>query len=309
MTDPHRARPEIRYRPARIADMPECARLWDVGIGDYLGRLNQSWFGGDLDPLVRLLTHFLRTDPDLFLVATLDDDDVPVGYGSAIRRGAVWFLAMLFVRPDVQGRGVGRAILEQILPLGGPEVRRGTATDAAQPISNALYASYGLVPRIPVLRLVGRPRRLDVLATLPAGVIGTPAAPGHERDGPFASLDREVLGYEHPEDHAWMRAEGRQPFVYRREGHAVGYGYVAPSGRIGPIAATSPNLVAPIGAHLISMVDAPGSYAVWIPGLAGDLIAMLLQTGFQLEGFPTLVCWDRPFADFGRYVPLGLALL
>jgi GNAT superfamily N-acetyltransferase len=290
--------------------MPECARLWDVSIGDYMARLNQPWFGGDLEPLLRLLSHFLGTDPDLFVCATLaDDDDLPVGYGSATRRGSAWFLAMLFVRPDVQGNGVGRSLLEQILPLAADDLSRGTATDAAQPISNALYASFGLVPRIPVLRLVGRPDRRDALVPLPAGVTALAIGPHEDIDAELAVLDRSALGYAHPEDHAWFLAEGRQRFLFRRDGAAVGYGYIAPTGRFGPIAALDPGLVAPIAAHLLSVAAAPGAYASWIPGPAGDLVSMLLQAGFVLEGFPTLVCWDRPFADFARYVPLGLALL
>ena len=309
MTDARRGRPQVRYRPARLADMPECARLWDVSIADYMARLNQPWFGGDLEPLARLLSHFLRTDPDLFMVATLADDQLPVAYGSATRRGSAWFLAMLFVRPDLQRNGVGRSLFEQILPLPASDLSRGTATDAVQPISNALYASYGLVPRIPVLRLVGRPDRREALLPLPEGVRAVAIGPGEAVDAELASLDRSALGYAHPDDHAWFLAEGRQRFIYRRDGAALGYGYIAPTGRFGPIAALEPGLVAPIAAHLLSVVAAPGAYASWIPGPAGSLVSMLLQAGFVLDGFPTLVCWDRPFADFARYVPLGLALL
>jgi hypothetical protein len=36
---------------------------------------------------------------------------------------------------------------------------------------------------------------------------------------------------------------------------------------------------------------------------------VLLEAGLRLEDFPALVCWDRPFADFERYVPITLAVL
>jgi hypothetical protein len=35
----------------------------------------------------------------------------------------------------------------------------------------------------------------------------------------------------------------------------------------------------------------------------------LLRAGLRIEGFPALVCWTRPFADFERYLPASLALL
>jgi hypothetical protein len=29
----------------------------------------------------------------------------------------------------------------------------------------------------------------------------------------------------------------------------------------------------------------------------------------EIEGFPAMFCWTRPFAAFERYLPAGLALL
>ena len=35
----------------------------------------------------------------------------------------------------------------------------------------------------------------------------------------------------------------------------------------------------------------------------------LLRAGFRIDGFPVLLCWDRPFADFARYLPISPGLL
>jgi hypothetical protein len=35
----------------------------------------------------------------------------------------------------------------------------------------------------------------------------------------------------------------------------------------------------------------------------------LLRAGLRLEGFPVLLCWTRPFADFSRYLPISPGLL
>jgi len=46
-----------------------------------------------------------------------------------------------------------------------------------------------------------------------------------------------------------------------------------------------------------------------MPGDAGEAMAALLGAGFRMEGFPCLVCWDRPITDFSRYVPISPGLL
>jgi hypothetical protein len=59
----------------------------------------------------------------------------------------------------------------------------------------------------------------------------------------------------------------------------------------------------------MATVPAAGAYAIWIPGLAGDAIKPLLQAGFRIDGFPLLLCWNRPFGDSSRYVPISPGLL
>ncbi len=307
----------LTYRPARPDDLPACTEIWSAGIGDYVRRLNRPWFTGDPEPLMRLLAHFLRTDPERFWVAAdPTDEGRVVGYGSATLRGDAWFLGMLFVLPEQQSHGVGRALLERVMPgQGEPQGERpamGTATDSVQPIATALYSQYGIVPRLPAFNLAGRPERPDALPPLPPGIHVTESreSTGDDDASGIAAIDVRVLGHLHPADHAFLIAEGRRLFVARSErGETVGYGYVAPSGRFGPVAALDPGLLAPITAHLITAVRAPGAYASWIPGAAAEVFVTLLRAGFRLESFPALLLWDRPVADFTRYVPINLALL
>jgi GNAT superfamily N-acetyltransferase len=310
--------------------------VWQSSLTDYLGRLNQPEFPSDLERLRRLLVHLRSTDPDRFLVATRPvtraDAGLPttvgrervVGFGSANVRGRAWFLAMLFVEPSEQSAGLGRRLLDATLaglpsptasqPVdGGQPWAFGTATDSAQPISNALYASYGVVPRVPVLHLVGRLDRTDALPSLPVGITGVPiegSTPDDRFDDDIAGIDREVLGYEHPEDHAWIAEDRRPGYIFRRaNGTAVGYGYASRVGRVGPIAALDAALLAPITAHLLSAIEPNGAFSVWVPGSAGETVAMLLGAGFRLESFPALLCWSRPYVDVSRYIPNTLALL
>jgi GNAT superfamily N-acetyltransferase len=311
----------ISLRRARADDLAACADVWIAGLDGYgprVGRLPMATPPGSLVPM---LEHLRATDPDWFVVAEragpADDREV-VAFASALRRADVWFLAMLFVRPGEQSRGLGRGLLEAVLPPPGDPARRATCTDAAQPISNALYARYGIVPRMPVLELVGRPDPAR-LAPLPAGVRAVPfeVLAAGEVDGPgarhlaasVAALDVATLGYAHPEDHAMLAATGRLGYLYLGgDGRTVGYGYTSRVGRLGPVAVEDEALLPGVLGHLLGAVEPAGVFSSWIPGAAGPAVTALLDAGLLLEDFPALLCWDRPFGDFSRYVPITLAV-
>jgi len=309
-------------RTARADELPACADVWRAGLDGYGPRVGRPPMIAAPGPLVALLAHLRGTDPDGFRVAIRPDVDGAervVAFASASRRDHVWFLGMLFVHPDEQGRGLGRALLEAVLPAGGDPVALATCTDAAQPISNAVYARYGLVPRLPVLELVGRPDRAGP-AALPEGVRAVPfellAAGPADGPGPrrlaaaVDALDRALLGYAHPQDHAFLGQTGRLGHLYEAgDGRIVGYGYVSPVGRIGPLAVEDSALLPGVLGHLLRAVEPAGVFSAWVPGAAGAAVTSLLDAGLRLEDFPALLCWDRPFADFSRYVPITLALL
>ena len=317
------ARPDgLVLRPARADELPACADVWRAGLDGYGSRVGRPPIISAPGPLAALLAHLRRTDPDRFLVAVRPDADGServVAFASASRRDRVWFLGMLFVHPDEQARGLGRTLLEAVLPADRDSVALATCTDAAQPISNALYARYGLVPRMPVLELVGRPDR-DAPAALPGDVRAVPfellAAGPTDGPGPrrlaaaLGALDRAILGYAHPQDHAFLAETGRRGHLYEAgDGQIVGYGYVSPVGRIGPLAVEDAALLPGVLGHLLRAVEPAGVFAAWVPGAAGAAVTSLLDAGLRIEDFPALLCWDRPFADFSRYLPITLGVL
>jgi GNAT superfamily N-acetyltransferase len=316
-------RPAPDYRPARPDDLPAASRVWAASLADYLGPLGQPTFMPDLEPIQRLFGHLLRTDPERFWVATRRPDERPapgdvgaegeriVGFASATVRGDVWFLGMLFIDPGEQARGVGRSLLELVRD-GAEHLAQGTATDSAQPISNALYARMGIVARLPVLHLTGRPERAGALPPLADGRVAT-SFDGIERSEiarAIATIDLRLLGHEREADHRWLLDDGRMGVLFRDEaGEPAGYGYTTRVGRIAPVAALDPADLAPFVGHLLGVVPPTGSQSLWVPGAAGDVVRRLLEAGFRLEPFPALLCWTRPFAPFDRYLPISLALI
>lgn len=312
----------LTFRPARADELGTCAEIWRVSINDYIRPLGQPEVPSDVAPLLRLYDHLRTTDPDRFVVATTPDDGVSeriVAFAAAAMRERLWFLSMCFVLPEAQGTGVGRALLERVAPPTGLDVVRSTATDSVQPISNALYASIGIVPRVPLLNLVGHPVRPEAFGTLPAAIRPVPfedvaadgEGAGHARlSAAVDELDRALLGVAHPLDHRWLRREGRRGWLYLGpDGSPVAYGYGTEAGRIGPVAARDADLVAPILGHLTATIVPRGAFAMWLPGTAGRAVTAALGAGFRLEEFPILLCWDRPFGDFERYLPISPGLL
>jgi GNAT superfamily N-acetyltransferase len=306
----------LAIRPATPDDLPACERIWRDSLNDYLARLGQPPVPEDNPGLRRLHAHTLATDPGRFRVATREGH--VVAFGSAVQRGPVWFLSMLFVDPAEQARGLGRRLLAEIGPASAADML-ATATDSAQPISNGLYASLGIVPRMPLLNAVGRPSAGWTPPALPPGTrTELLALPDHPPQaaamagklGELGELDREVLGFAHPEDHAFALRERPAAFTYRDpDGRLLGYGYTSSVGRIGPVAVRDAELMGPVLGHLLASVVPRGASAVWLPGAAGGAVGLALAAGLRFEDFPLLVCWSRPFADFERYLPISPGLL
>jgi GNAT superfamily N-acetyltransferase len=331
----------ISYRPPRPEELADCALVWHAAVNDYMTRLGHPLPPPVLDPAVRLAEHLLATDADHFRVAVKTSigggPDVVVGFAIGLQREHVWFLSQLYVMPGEQRRGIGRALLSQVLPsapeagaadlpTAGSDGKRGvlaTCTDSAQPISNALYGKLGIVARMPVFNLVGRPTDQSALPTLPDGIVAVPLEPpemvSHRNPaGPGKAelfetidlIDRQVLGYAHRPDHVFLRVQGRTGFLYRTAaGEPLGYGYSSQVGRFGPVAMLDETLIAPVIGHLLRAIEPRGAASVWVPGANDRAMVAFLRAGLRIEGFPAMFCWTRPFAAFERYLPAGLALL
>ncbi|HET6639416.1 MAG TPA: GNAT family N-acetyltransferase [Gemmatimonadota bacterium] len=314
-----RALDGISFRHATEADLPECSRIHRIGIDDYITRMAFPPLPVENPGLLRLHAHTLASDPARFQVAERSGRGGKpriVAFGSAVERGPMWFLSMLFVDPAEQARGLGRELLHRILPEEPDGRMLGTCTDSAQPVSNGLYASFGIVPRMPFLNLLGRPREGWTPPPLPNGVTATRAEPGP--DGPLReadqaeldALDTRLNGWAHPQDHAYDLRERPWLFRYRDgAGRLVAYGYTSEVGRIGPIAVEDEALLFPMVGHLLTAVVPRGASSVWLGGHASEAIAAGIRAGMRLEGFPILACWSEPFADFTRYVPTSPGLI
>ena len=218
-----------------------------------------------LERFAAVQSHLLAGDGERCFVA--EEEGRVVAFSAAIAREDAWFLSALFVHPDVQGRGVGRRLLE--LSWGAGFERRLTITDSIQPVSNGLYARLGLVPSTPILALAGEPRT-DAPADLEAA---EPEA------GALASLDRAVYGFDRAADHGFWSGRSRGT-LWLRGGEPVAYSYAADAGTIGPLAAREPASGADALRAELARREGRGS-DVEIPGSARELVTVALEAGLR----------------------------
>ena len=137
-------------RPMRLDDLPSVQRVTNQSFDDYDRRfrwaddpLPQPRSEADLASWRQQVEHLLRTDPRGCVVA--EDDSGLLGIAFSARREMTWLLAIFAVRPDVQGRGVGRQLLDaaQALSVG---CLRSILLASDDPKALRRYRSAGLRP-------------------------------------------------------------------------------------------------------------------------------------------------------------------
>ena len=135
--------------------------------------------------------------------------------------------------------------------------------------SNALYARHGIVPRVPVLELVGRPDGGPAPARCPRGVRAVPfellSRPGRPTARGRAAWP-PALGERRPGPPRLRPPRGprlprRRPAASatstrRATGGSLGYGYTSPAGRLGPVAVQDEALFPGVLGHLLGAVAA-----------------------------------------------------
>jgi GNAT superfamily N-acetyltransferase len=127
---------------------------------------------------------FVERDPDGAWVAV--DGDTVIGMAEAIRRDAFWGLAMLFVHPAAQSRGVGRRLLDKTLVYAeGAKVRMILTSLDPRALRRYALAGLAIHPAVEASGTVDR-------TTIPAGL---PGRPGDVDDlGLVADVDERLRG-------------------------------------------------------------------------------------------------------------------
>jgi hypothetical protein len=286
----------VDIRPITPADIDACIDVFYEADEALTASRNLPVMPRNPLAIERIFRHVSENTPGRSWLAEKDGN--VRGFGMAADRDQMTFLAFLFVRPDAQAAGLGAALYDRCMPSTG---YRGTCIWSVQPISGALYARNGLVPRVPMYTLLGRPR-----TPLPPLAKGQNLAPVGQDE--IDELDREVVGFTRQVDHDAWRSWDRRPFALRDQGELVGYGYAQPAGRLGPAVVRRREDLVPLIGALMEAIEPVEDWMVHVPGVAAEPFVALLKAGMKFDGPPIIYCASEPGIDHTRYLPATFAL-
>jgi GNAT superfamily N-acetyltransferase len=221
-------------RPMTAADVPEVERLTDAAFFDLEERTHRPGWPAparrsprQAEEWAAKAAHDLRHDPGGCWVA--EDRTGLLGAAISKRRETTWLLATYAVRPGVQGRGVGRPLLDAALSHGVGTLH-GMIASSEDPAAVRRYRLAGFTLHPSMLLWGSVPREvLPVLDRVREGSVG-------DRDL-LDSVDRQVRGAAHGVDHEVLQGTYRLVVVDRSTGS--GYAYVRPAGGTYLLAATN----------------------------------------------------------------------
>lgn len=275
-----------------------------------------------------------------------------VGYARSVVREGVWSLTEFFVLPGHHRQGIGGALLARCREEGegfGADTRLILASQHSG--ADSLYVrKLDCFPRLPMMMLVGPLSKLRapedgdcvILETaLPfvdaaqsrraANAIGDllraePLVLTSEAAAAIDALDRRIVGYARPLEHAfWSREMGgvsgasrlfrrvhRSPDGSEQAGKIVGYAYIGYHSS-GPALSDDPHdlphMLAHVSALSLALANADSELDIVHPleqywTLAGSnevTLRWLLECGWQIV-FHYLFMSSRPLGSFDRYV-------
>ena len=233
MTTPPHDVPDLAIRPMRPADVPAAERLSAEGFHELDGRMfRRSWPDPELRSEARgagwvaRTRHLLETDPGGCWVA--EDRSGLVGVATSFNREKLWGLATYAVRPGLQGRGIGRALLAAALHHGRGSLR-GMLSSSADPKAVRRYrmAGFSLHPQMSLTGTVDR-SAIPVVEKVRDGTAGDIEL--------MDSVDRQTRGAAHGSDHEVMLGLWR--LIVSDSSTGSGYAYLDGTG-VALLAATN----------------------------------------------------------------------
>ncbi len=232
------------------------------------------------------------------------DEGTPVGIAIAHQLETEWYLSDLFVEPSFRGRRLGGRLLAEAARDAG-DVTRSGFLDPAELGGIACFARRRVAARVPIFCFAGRIPQEEQLATLALGEHRFDTEPLDPVRHRFAldALDVETRGSARHADHLYF-ASNAHGSAFSINGELVGYAYVWPDGRIGPLASFSPSYVVPFFAFgMIALARMHG--ASWcsalVPAVNVRVARAALDAGLKIEAV-SLFARDSGEIDMSRYV-------
>ena len=300
---------KITYRPMTAADLAPALYIRKAAMESFVTPQQFAW----MPAYPRTNEHLLKTDPVGCMVAEIDG--LIVGFAQALLRGDIWFLAQLFVQPEVHGMGIGASLLGHAQQYGRDNgARVFSVISTAQPVSQSLYMRQGMFAFAIGYRMSGDLEPLLKLPEADASKKRIVDCSGWQDR--IADMDRTLFGAERRQDHEWYLADGDSTgeatsFGLTRDGEFAGYGYaIADGGFIAPLAAYEPADQLPLlrmGAEWL-LDHEVGTGNILVMSHNATMMTALLAGGWRIGSWTFLLA-NEQFGKFDRYHPAGGVLL
>lgn len=293
---------DITYRPAQPEDLDAGVRVVQQAFTELRVRngLGPAPLG---PPTFQRFTH--AEDPGGLWVAEAAGEII--GFACSWMRQRFWYLAQLFIRPDIQARGVGQALMSRTLEQAarnGAE-NRALITLGYNLASTGLYIRNGLFPREPLYRLVAPAAALDGRQRPEPDHTTLPLAPWPGEQDWLDAVEEEVIGFRRGTQHRFRQSmPGMRALRVDRGGRSAGYIYISAEGHIGPLLAApgADEAAVALAGVRAALEGQPKQVSLIVPGRADRILATLSPLGFRIEE-SMLMMASRSFGDWTRYLP------
>jgi GNAT superfamily N-acetyltransferase len=293
----------VIYRRAREDELAAAQILTAASVNDLTQRHGFGAIATARAP--EFQTFSLRDDPDGLWIAEQDGRMVGSAFSWCCER--LWFLAELFIAPELQGQRIGQGLLSRTLAHAdkrNADVRALIAL-AFNTTSQALYIRHGFFPRMPVYLF-------SATAPHPGATTAFDSEPltaGHLPA--LAEIDRRAIGAARDKHHRFLMSDATMTGVLLRDGdRPAGYAYVNNLGHIGPLAVAAP--AAMTGAFTCALEIAAGrnggQVSCFIPGGNEAALSAAVTRGLRIV-FPAMLMSSKLFGDWSSYLPRNLGFL
>jgi GNAT superfamily N-acetyltransferase len=232
------------------------------------------------------------------------DEGTPIAIAFAHELESEWFVSELYVEPTFRGAGLGWKLLRAATNESG-DVALAGVIEANDTASLAFFLRRGMGLHVPLLRVAGEIPKEEELMPMAAGDYRFATMPidAQEHAGILAALDRDARGTARPNDHASFAQLASGTLLLLND-ECVGYVYVWPDGRIGPmVAASGAYLTQFFGFALVALRRTYG--ASWctalVPGSNVRVMRAAVRIGLVLDQV-RIFATDLPQIDLSRYV-------
>lgn len=310
---------DVSYRKATVEDFPGILRLirssFDGVLRDH-GFFDSSSFASPRLPAIPQqgfpwFEMALKEDSEGFWIAEVGGE--LAGITLSWVRGALWYLAHLFVSPAHQGLNIGQNLMERAMKhhKNSAITNRALVTFAYNPVSVSLYARHGIYPREPLYWMEGPSQQVKTDASN-TRLHEERIVDFEKARGTLSRIDELTLGYPREKNHEFLfRTASARCHIFSSGNKPVGYAYVWQSGRVGPLATVSHEIFRDVLKSSFRLATAEGAANVGIAatGSNEELMQVALEQRMRiLDNY--LFMSSKPFPNFSNYVlyPTGAML-